>query len=148
MGERLSSNMIKRQIEKNQRRLQESCDASPGEHDSDSDRFLEDERYFRISASKAVNKHIWRVKILLINMCDWWMCYLEVNIFILLNFFYNRLALIMQNEEFLRELKRNEDFMRTLEFERGKIHYTQIVCVHETDWNIWLFFIQTCWLQG
>lgn len=33
---------------------------------------------------------------------------------------YLRLALIMQNEEFLRELKRNEDFMRTLEFERGK----------------------------
>lgn len=31
------------------------------------------------------------------------------------------LALIMQNEEFLRELKRNEDFMRTLEFERGKL---------------------------
>ena len=32
-----------------------------------------------------------------------------------------RLALIMQNEEFLRELKRNEDFMRTLEFERGNV---------------------------
>jgi len=32
-----------------------------------------------------------------------------------------RLALIMQNEEFLRELKRNDDFMRTLEFERDML---------------------------
>lgn len=35
----------------------------------------------------------------------------------------------MQNEEFLRELKRNEDFMRTLEFERGlcvSLHLTSI----------------------
>ena len=43
---------------------------------------------------------------------------------------YLRLALIMQNEEFLRELKRNEDFMRTLEFERGK--------------NNSYFFLSTC----
>ncbi|XP_067937387.1 CUE domain-containing protein 1-like isoform X2 [Watersipora subatra] len=69
-GDRLSSNVLKRQIEANQRRLQESCDSN--ELEGDTERFLEDER----------------------------------------------LALIMQNEEFLRELKRNEDFMRTLEFER------------------------------
>lgn len=37
------------------------------------------------------------------------------------SFDFFRLALIMQNEEFLRELKRNEDFMRTLEFERGNV---------------------------
>ncbi|KAF6040041.1 hypothetical protein EB796_001648 [Bugula neritina] len=72
-SERLSHNALKKQIQANTRRLQEACEAS--EIEGDSDRYLEDER----------------------------------------------LALIMQNEEFLRELKRNEDFMKTLEFERDML---------------------------
>lgn len=42
VGDRLSSNALKRQIEANQRRLQESCDSN--DLDGDTDRFLEDER--------------------------------------------------------------------------------------------------------
>lgn len=38
-----------------------------------------------------------------------------------------RLALIMQNEEFLREVKRNEDFMRTLEFEQQLLEARLVV---------------------
>ena len=43
MGDRMSSNALKRQIEGNQRRLQESCDSN--DLDCDTERFLEDERY-------------------------------------------------------------------------------------------------------
>jgi len=39
---RLSTNAIKRQIEANQRRLQETCETADG--DTESERFLEDER--------------------------------------------------------------------------------------------------------